>query len=339
MSFVHLHNHTHYTFQQALGDPSRLAKRAKSLGQKAVAITDAGNMYGAFEFYQACVDEGIKPIIGVEFQISKKGRTNREKDNELYEIVLLAKNIQGYHNLIQLVTLSQIEGFFNGRPRIDFELLERYAGDTIGLSGSMYGELGQAIITGRPESYIIERIEYYQRVFGSDNFFLEIQEHPDRPMQPKINETLIRIAKDRNYEYVGTNNAYYLTLDDAEVQDMMSAVAAGRELDDPDRATLMNGDYSIRPSEEMEELFIYAPRAYENTSRIADMTNLVIEYGDYKIPVFPLSPEEEDQYNRYVQATEAHNTAHPNEQYEVFGTEEWVLRTLCIDGLNTRYEF
>lgn len=92
MSFVHLHTHTHYTFQRALGNPERLAKRAKELGQNAVAITDAGNLYGAFEFYQACMDEDIKPIIGVEFLISKKGRANREKDNEFYEIVLLAKN-------------------------------------------------------------------------------------------------------------------------------------------------------------------------------------------------------------------------------------------------------
>ncbi len=158
-------------------------------------------------------------------------------------------------------------------------------------------------------------------------------------MQPKINETLINIAKNRNYEYVGTNNAYYLTPEDAEVQDMMSAVAAGRELDDPDRMTLMNGDYSVRPSEEMESLFIYAPRAYENTSRIADMTDLVIEYGSYKIPVFPLSAEEESLYIEYKRSVEDHNVAGSDEIFEVFNQEEWLLRTLCIDGLNTRYDF
>lgn len=109
MSFVHLHTHTHYTFQRALGDPERLAKRAKELGQSAIALTDAGNLYGAFEFYRACQDAGVKPIIGVECLISKKGRANREKDNEFYEIVLLAKNRNGYQNLIELVTLSQLE--------------------------------------------------------------------------------------------------------------------------------------------------------------------------------------------------------------------------------------
>lgn len=232
--------------------------------------------------------------------------------------------------MIQLVTRSQIEGFYNGRPRIDFSLLEEFSADLIALSGSMYGEIGQMIITGRDEEKIIERIEYYRRVFGAENFFLEIQEHPDRPMQPKINDALIRIAKNRNYEYVGTNNSYYLTPDDAEVQDMMAAVSAGRELDDPDRPTLMNGDYSVRPSEEMQELFVYAPRAYENTQKIADMTNLVIEYGDYKIPVFPLSVEEQRQYEAVTQQIEAHN-ATDSETLEVLGTEEWLLRMLCIE--------
>ncbi|PID84073.1 DNA polymerase III subunit alpha [Candidatus Gracilibacteria bacterium] len=338
MSFIHLHNHTHYTFQQALGNPKKLAARAKELGQEAIAITDAGNLYGAFEFYQACENEGVKPIIGVEFQISKKGRANREKDNELYEIVLLAKNLQGYHNLIQLVTKSQLEGYVGGQPRIDFELLEEFGNNIIALSGSMYGEIGQAIITGKEDSYIIDRIEYYINIFGSQNFFLEIQEHPDRAMQPKINETIIRIAKDRNYQYVGTNNAYYITTQDAEVQDMMSAVAAGRELDDPDRSTLMEGDYSIRCSDEMKELFVYAPEAYENTQKIANMIDLKIDYGEYKIPVFPLSDDQKAEFEVYKESVKQHNATH-KEQFQSFGSEEWFLRQLCIKGLNTRYGF
>jgi DNA polymerase III subunit alpha len=172
-------------------------------------------MYGAFEFYEACIKNGIKPIIGVEFQISKKGRTNRDKDNELYEIVLLAKNITGYYNLIHLVTLSQIEGFWNGRPRIDFDILEQYRSDLIALSGSMYGELGQHIITGKSDEYLHERILYYKGLFGDENYFLEIQEHPDRPMQAQINETILRLYRSYGHEYVGTNNSYYLTPDDA----------------------------------------------------------------------------------------------------------------------------
>lgn len=159
-----------------------------------------------------------------------------------------------------------------------------------------------------------------------------MQEHPDRSLQPKINESILRIAQSRGYEYVATNNAYYITPDDAEVQDMMSAVAAGRDLDDPDRPTLMNGDYSLRPSREMEELFIYAPKAYENTQKIANMIDLQIDYGTYKIPVFPLSEEEQKRYNASIESIRG-------TEYIPLSKEEWVLRSLCIDGLNFRYGF
>ena len=218
MSFVHLHTHTHYTFQRALATPERLAKRARELGQTAIAITDAGTMYGAFEFYEACRAEWIKPIIGVEFQLSKKWRTNRDKDNEIFEIVLLAKNLAGYKNLIELVTLSQKEWYYYGRPRIDFEILEKYHSDLIALSGSMYGEIAQKISMGRDESVLCERIEYYRNLFGKENYYLEIEEHPDKPLQAHINETIINLSKKFWYEYVGTNNSYYVIPDDAWVQ-------------------------------------------------------------------------------------------------------------------------
>lgn len=331
MSFVHLHNHTHYTFQQALWDPERLAKRACELGQTAIAITDAGNMYGAFEFYEACKKNKIKPIIGVEFLVSKKWRANRDKDNEVYELVLLAKNYQGYKNLIELVTLSQLEWFWNGKARIDFEILEQYCSNLVALSGSMYWEISQHIITWKDDTYIIERIEYYKSIFDAESYFLEIQEHPDRAMQSKINDTILRISRERWYEYVWTNNAYYITPDDADVQDMMAAVAAGRDLDDPDRPTLMNWDYSIRSSREMEEVLVYAPKAYENAEKIANMIDLHIEYGAYKIPTFPLSEIEKNLYQNYE--------ASIHTPIKLLPTEEWLLRTMCIDGLNFRYEF
>lgn len=151
-------------------------------------------------------------------------------------------------------------------------------------------------------------------------------------MQPKINEKILELSRAHGYNYVGTNNSYYLSLDDAEIQDMMSSVADGREIDDPDRTTLMSGDYSVRSSREMEELFVYAPRAYENTLKIAEMIDIEIEYGSYKIPVFPLSEEEKIQYATYLRSIE-------NTQFRALSSEEWLLRTLCIRGLNFRYEF
>ncbi len=194
------------------------------------------------------------------------------------------------------------------------------------------------ISTGREESRICERIEFYRDLFGRDHFYLEIEEHPDKPLQGNINDTIIRLSKKYGYEYVGTNNSYYITPDDASVQDMISSVADGRALDDPDRATLMNGDYSLRSSREMEELFVYAPRAYENSQRIADMIDLEIEYGNYKIPRFPLSLEETREYQEYehnIQKLQQDSQEIP----DILDPEEWFLRKICIDGLAFRYGF
>lgn len=193
----------------------------------------------------------------------------------------------------------------------------------------MYGEISQHIITGKSDEYICERINYYTSLFGKDRYYLELQEHPDRPMQAQINENILRLSKIHGYEYVATNNSYYLTPDDAGVQDMMSAVASGRALDDPDRATLMNGDYSVRPDREMEELFVYAPRAYENSAKIADMIDLHIDHGGYKIPVFPLSEKESEEYSKYLASIPTKNTE--TTTFQSLPSEEWLLRTLCIE--------
>lgn len=156
-------------------------------------------------------------------------------------------------------------------------------------------------------------------------------------MQASINETILRLSKQYGYEYVATNNSYYLTPDDAGVQDMMSAVASGRALDDPDRATLMNGDYSVRSDREMEEIFAYVPRAYENAAKIASMIDLHIDSGGYKIPVFPLSDEELAKYEEYKKDVQNKNSK--ENIHQTLGTEEWLLRVMCIEGLNFRYEF
>ncbi len=156
-------------------------------------------------------------------------------------------------------------------------------------------------------------------------------------MQASINETILRLSKANGYEYIATNNSYYLTPDDAGVQDMMSAVASGRALDDPDRATLMNGDYSVRSDREMEEIFVNAPRAYENAAKIASLIDLHIDSGGYKIPVFPLSEDELVRYEEYKKEIKNKNTK--ENIYQTLGTEEWLLREMCIEGLNFRYEF
>lgn len=332
MSFVHLHTHSHYTFQQALGTPEDIVKRAKELWQSAIALTDVANLHGAFDFYVAAKKSGIQPIIGVEFHISRKWRTNRDRDNDLYEIVLLAKNHRWYRNLIDLVTIAQKEGYYNGKVRIDWEILEQYRDNLIALSGSMYGEIPQHIITGREASFIRERIDYYEGVFWKENFYLEIEEHPDRSMQSRVNTELVRLSRQYWYNLVGTQNSYYIREEDAEIRDLIACVADGRALDDPDRPSLVGWDYSIRPSEEMEECFVYAEEAYTNTMKIAEMIDLTIEYGSYHIPKFPLSDEEQKEYTDYISYLF-------DNSFLKLSTEEWLLRKVCIEGLTYRYGF
>ncbi|MDP2104015.1 MAG: DNA polymerase III subunit alpha, partial [Candidatus Gracilibacteria bacterium] len=329
--FVHLHTHTHYSLLSGLGKPVAFVKRAKELEMPGLAITDAGNLYGAFEFYKKAKEAGINPIVGLEATISKKGYKNRDKDNELYEIVLLAKNIEGYHNLIEIVTESYLGGMYNGRPRIDFELLEKYCGHLIGLSGSITGEIPQHITTGKSDEYIRQRIAYYEGLFGKDDFYLELQEHPDRGNQPKINDSLIRLSKSHGYKVVATNNVYYIDQSDAEARDLFSCIGDGRSLEDPDRPTLIDGNYALRSGEEMEELFAHVPEAIRNTIEINDKIRIDIPYGKTLIPTFELTPEERMTYEKY--------SGKIPEGVRKLGSEEWYLRHVCILGLNTRYDF
>ena len=330
MSFVHLHTHTHYSFLQGLGTPKKLVARAKELGMSAIALTDAGNLYGAFEFYKYAKEAGLKPIIGVEFTLASKGRGNRDKDNSTSQLVLLARNMEGYRNLIELVTASNLTGFYF-KPRIDEELLRAHASGLIGLSGNHYGEIAQHITTGRPTEFILERIRHYQSILGSEHYFLEIIEHPQVGGQTRINDTLIRLSREHGVPLAATNDTYYFTEADAETQDLLSCIGDGRSIEDPDRPSLIDGNYSLRSIEEMNELFAHAPEAVTNTLKIAEMIDLVIPYGKTLIPEFELDAERYGEYELYI-ASLTPELAH-------LSAEEWELRRLCYEGLNTRYNF
>jgi DNA polymerase-3 subunit alpha len=330
MSFVHLHTHTHYSFLQGLGTPKKLVARAKELGMPAVAMTDAGNLYGAFEFYKYAKEAGIKPIIGVEFTLASKGRGNKDKDNHTYQLVLLAKNIEGYRNLIQLVTQSYLTGFYF-KPRIDFDILKEYSSHLIALSGNHLGEIGQHVATGKSSEFILQRIRAYQSVFGEENFYLEIIEHPEQGAQTKINDVLVKLSREHGLPIVATNDCYYLSLEDAEAQDLLSCINDGRSIEDPDRATLIEGNYSLRSPEEMAEIFAHVPEAVKNSVKIADSIDIVIPYGKTLIPNFELDSEVEKEYQAYLASL-------PQGLLRL-SNEEWNLRRLCYRGLNTRYDF
>jgi DNA polymerase III subunit alpha len=331
MSFVHLHLHTHYSFLQGLGDPEAFVVRAKELGMPALAITDTNNLHGAFEFYLLCKKKGIKPIIGVEVFICEQGQKYDARDAKVYSLILLAKNFNGYKNLIQLTTKAYLDGNVGSKAQIDFPLLEKYTADTIALSGDLTSELAQHVVSGKDNNFLLERITYYQKIFGKENYFLEIGEHPDRGSQGAYNQKLVELSKISGTPLVGTNDVHYARIDDAEAQDFLSCIGSGRRLDDPDRKTLIDGNYSLRPAEEMRELFAYAPEACENTLKIADMIDIEIPHGKPLLPVYKLGEKEEVRKRIYQEK-------YPND-FETLTDQEWLLRWTCFEWLNMRYDF
>lgn len=331
MSFVHLHLHTHYSFLQGLGDPQAFVVRAKELGMPALAITDTDNLHGAFEFYLLCKKKGIKPIIGVEVFICEQGQKYDARDAKVYSLILLAKNFNGYKNLIQLTTRAYLDGNVGNKPQIDFATLEKYAPDTIALSGDLTSELAQHVVSGKDNNFLLERISYYQKIFGKDHYYLEIGEHPDRGSQGAYNQRLVELSKLSGIPLVGTNDVHYSRADDAEAQDFLSCIGSGRRLDDPDRRTLIDGNYSLRPAEEMRELFAYAPEACENTLKIADMIDIEIPHGKPLLPVYKLNEKEEIRKKIYQEK-------YPHD-FETLTDQEWLLRWTCFEWLNNRYDF
>lgn len=332
MPFVHLHVHTNYSILEWLWKPKDFVKKAKELGFEGLAITDSGNLYWYFEFYKACLDNGINPILWLETSISKKWIKNKDKDNEFYEIVILAKNIEWFKNLLELTTVSRLDWFYY-KPRIDFEILKKYSGNLIWLSGSYLWEIAQAIITWKSEDYIIERINFYFEIFWKDDFYLEIQEHPDRPSQNKVNEYIVNLSKKYWFKIVATNDCHYINESDAEAQDLLFCIWDWRSLDDPDRSTLIEGNYSLRQDEEMRELFSYAPEAYLNTAEINSKINIKIPYWSTLIPIYELAEEEKNIYSRYKEVEKK------DWKLKKIDEEEWYLRYLCMMWLNTRYDY
>lgn len=323
MSFVHLHLHTHYSFLQGLGDPEAFVVRAKELGMPALAITDTDNLHGAFEFYLLCKKKGIKPIIGVEVFICEQGQKYDARDAKVYSLILLAKNFNGYKNLIQLTTKAYLDGNVGNKAQIDFPLLEKYATDIIALSGDLTSELAQHVVSGKDNNFLLERIKFYQTIFGKENYYLEIGEHPDRGSQGAYNQKLVELSKISGVPLVGSNDVHYARAEDAEAQDFLSCIGSGRLLDDPDRKTLIDGNYSLRPAEEMRELFAYAPEAYENTLKIADMIDIEIPHGKPLLPVYKLGEKEEARKKIYQEKF--------INDFETLTDQEWLLRWTCFE--------
>ena len=310
MNFAHLHVHTEYSLLDGSSKIKEITKRAKELGMNSLAITDHGVMYGCIDFYRAALENGIKPIIGCEVYVAPGSRFEKEAgDNEdrYYHLILLAENNEGYANLCKIVSKGFVEGFYY-KPRVDYEVLEKYHEGIICLSACLAGEVQKYLARGEYEKGKEAALKY-EKIFGKGNYFLEMQDH-GIPEQATVNQQLMRMSEELGIDLVCTNDVHYTFADDVEAHDILLCIQTGKKKADEDRMRYEGGQFYLKSPEEMYRLFKYAPQAMENTQKIADRCNVTFEFGVTKIPSFPV-PE---------------------------GYTSWTyLKELCETGLHNRY--
>jgi len=311
MTFVHLHNHTHYSLLDGLSRPSELVKKAKEYNMPAIAITDHGVMYGVVEFFKAAKEEGIKPILGCEVYITrdrfKKDSTVRGSNH----LVLLAENDEGYKNLLKLVSKAQLEGFYY-KPRIDHELLREHSKGLIALSACINGEVSKAVLAHDYKKAKEIALEYND-IMGQDNFFLEIQDHLDIDEQIIVNSKLIELSKETGIPLVATNDSHYPETKDQFAHDLLICIQTGKNFNDEDRMRYAS-NFSIKSPDEMIEAMKAAPEAIENTLKIAERCNVEIEFGQNLVPEYPLPEGYTTDQLLYEKAMEGLRERYPDDE-------------------------
>ncbi|WP_433943869.1 DNA polymerase III subunit alpha [Paenibacillus sp. SN-8-1] len=308
-NFVHLHVHSEYSLLDGAARVEDLVKTAAGFGMKALALTDHGVMYGAVPFYKLCKAHGIKPILGCEMYFTAGSRKERgsRKDQPIYHLILLAKNMTGYKNLMKLCSIGHLEGF-HYKPRIDWEVLSQYSEGIIALSACLGGEVPQHLLHGRYEEAKRAALRY-KSAFGED-FYLELQDH-GLTEQKKVNPLLVQLAEDTGISLVATNDVHYLEKKDAEVQDVLICIGTGKSVDDEERFKIPTDQLYLKDQQGMQALFPHIPEAIRNTSVIADKCELELEFGRHILPAYRPIPEGE--------------------------TAGSYLAGLCREGLSARY--
>ena len=288
MSFTHLHVHTEYSLLDGLSKVKDLVSTAKNMGMDSVAITDHGNMFGVIDFYKECKAQGIRPILGCEVYVAPASRFTKEKSEDestYHHLVLLAENNKGYQNLCKIVSAGWTEGFYY-KPRVDHEVLAKYNEGIICLSACLAGEIPQALLKGEYQK-AKDIALFYQRTFGKNNFFIELQDHGIEE-QKRTNPDLIRIAKEIDAGLVVTNDSHYLTREDASAQDILLCIQTKALFSDEKRMRFEGDQFYFKSEEEMRELFPELPEAYDNTHKIAERCNVEIEFGNVKLPYYDI---------------------------------------------------
>ena len=304
--FTHLHVHSQYSILDGAASVRGLIAKAKGDGMTALALTDHGNMFGAKEFYDVCRKEGIKPIIGCETYVAEQSRHNKKDakvDRSGYHLILLAKNVVGYRNLLKLVSAAYTEGFYY-KPRIDKELLEQHREGLIVSSACLGGEVPQHIMAGHLND-ADETIQWFKSIFG-DDFYLELQRHPAESPEMRqnvyenqvlVNKEMIGLAKKHGVKLICTNDIHFINQEDADAHDLLICLNTGKDLDDPSRMRYTKQEW-FKTTAEMNALFADVPEALENTQEIAEKIEAYDLNSSPIMPVFPI-PEDfgkEDDY-------------------------------------------
>jgi len=307
--FVHLHTHSHYSLLDGLSKIDEMIALAKERGMKAIGLTDHGNMYGAIEFYKKCKAAGIKPILGVEAYVTAGSRLDKRPgiDNERFHLTLLAKNAQGYKNLMRLVTISNLEGYYY-KPRMDKEVLRKYSEGVICLSGCFGGEFSRAIRRGDLAGAEAIALEH-QEIFGKGNYFLEIMHHPGVENIEEVRKEIIRLSKKLDIPLVATQDSHYLHVEDQDAHETLLAIQTNGDLNDENRFSMKSDLFSFIDEETALKNFASTPDAVWNTGKIADMCDIELTLGKFIFPNFTI-PE---------------GTTYDSE-----------LRRLCLEGLPRR---
>ena len=306
--FVHLHLHSEYSLLDGSTRINLLPKRVKELGMDAVALTDHGNMYGAIAFYKACKDEGIKPILGCEVYVSEKDMTIKDKINKRFHLILLAENNEGFKNIMKIVSIAFVDGYYY-KPRVDKEVLKKYAKGVIATSACLGGEVQRFILDRDLEAARAAALEY-REIFGENNFFLELQDH-GMPEQARVNRELVKLSEDLNIPLTASNDVHYLNKDDAKSHDVLLCIQTGKTIKEENRMKFPSDEFYLKSPDEMAALFPENKDALENTVKIAERCNVEIKFHEQHLPEFTVP-----------------------EGY----THQGYLKKLATDGMYARYE-
>ncbi len=291
MPFVHLHTHSEYSLLDGANRIPDLLDRIRALGMDSLAVTDHGNLHGAWQFYTEAKSRGLRPILGFEAYLAFGSRHKREKPVDApagySHLVLLAKNRSGYSNLIKLSSIGFLEGFYR-RPRIDREALEQHRDGLIGLAACLSGEIALYLRQGNYEAAKASA-SYFAQLFGNDGFWLEVQDH-GLADEKVVAAGMYRLAQELGLPVVATNDAHYLRKDDAEAHDVLLAIGTGKDLDDPNRFRFFGQESYVKSEAEMRPLFTEHPDVLVETARVAELCEFDFEKR-YFLPQFPRAPE------------------------------------------------